>query len=133
MGFADDVRASLIRINARQSEKLQQDIQDLFVKVVDYSPSQLIGSKFAHGVLKNQWYPQINGVSSVSGQDADQNGSASLQRIVSTCAEIPKNGDFSISLANNLPYSYRAEALGWGFTPAYGMISRAVVDFGANK
>lgn len=95
--------------------------RELFVSIINLTPSPDHPGKFAHGWLANQWYPDSRGDFSeeLSG-DTDPAGSASLQRVDSFLAKpFFFDMDGTVSLTNNLSYAYRAEAIGWPASDGY--------------
>ncbi len=106
-----------------------------FNYTVEYSPAKP-GSKYAMGLLKNQWYttdgPTLS--SSLSGA-LSQTGVDSLARISSLHGSQFFGKDGTVTLSNNVPHGYRAEKLGWpkeenavwtGTVGPYAMVAKAV-------
>lgn len=115
---------------------------ELFTSVVKLTPSPSNPGQYAKGLLANQWYPAENSASSARSSSIDSNGSGSLDRINA----FAKGGvefyckDGKVVLANNMPYAYRAEVLGWpkednpiwsGKVGPYRMVSRSLIAISA--
>lgn len=127
--FAKSVLQNTKQVQQELNDNIIQFAQEAFVSVVEKSPSKLIGSNYAEGELKNQWYPAANALSSSLTSAKSQVGADSLSRISSMDSWKTFLGkDGYVSLTNNISYAYQAEALGWGYTTPYGMVERAYIE-----
>ncbi len=113
--------------------------RECFALVVHYTPSEFIGSKWAVGHLKNQWYPAEGIVFSTAlTNKTGQRGEGSLLRISALDGAQFLWSDGRVTLANNVRYAYRAEMLGWprnvpntrwtGTVGPYRMVEKAITE-----
>ncbi len=112
--WSDDLQRKLKAKQMEVNNKCYAIAKELFNLVIDKSPSKEINSKWAKGVLKNNWL--VNEGSAFKDgypRAGDQSGSGAKQEVASLSglAFYGKNG--TITFSNNLPYAYRAEKLGW--------------------
>ena len=123
-GFSDSINKNIAKILKHVDAKCYSISFQLFTSIVHLSPSPSNPGEFAQGWLANQWYPQAgSGFSSELDDSISPNGSASLSRITALANSNTFLGkDGAMTLANNVPYSYRAEKLGWLEAPWAGKI-----------
>lgn len=125
--FADSVRANAQKSLARVNVKCYEIARELFSEVVYRSPSKMIGSKYAHGHLKNQWWPQNGATYNTSLTPAtDQSGSGSINRISMLMGFEFLGKDGVVTLTNSLPYAVQAERIGWARTGPYRMVYTSI-------
>ena len=130
----DSIKIHMEDINKRLTEFTADTLRD----VVEMSPSEPIGSKYAIGLLKNQWYIAFNSRSHQYSEVADQAGTQSLaevQKVIGSKVFLNKDG--FVTFTNKSPYGVFAEKLGWypnpdhphwKGTPPYAMMDRAVTN-----
>lgn len=136
--FADSVRNNSKRIMSSVDSKCYEIAKECFKLTVSYSPSESVGSKWAVGYLKNQWYV-YDGKSFSSGINsvASQSGDDSLRRISQLSGNQFYMKDGAVTLSNNVPHAYRVEVLGWptpkwtGTVMPYRMVARAIAETSA--
>lgn len=141
MGFASSLRLNSRRLMARVNSKCYAIARELFTKVVDLTPSPSHPGPYAEGYLVNQWYPaEGRNFSSELGPEYDTGGDgyASRARIDKLDGYAFNGRDGAVTLANNVEYAYRAEALGWpvsdgwsGKIGPYRMVAKAIQIIGA--
>ena len=135
------MRANTRKIMTRVNLACYRIARELFTKVVDLTPSPSNPGPFAEGYLVNQWYPE-NGTkfSSELGPTYDTGGDgyASRERIDGLHGFAFYGKDGAVTMANNVDYAYRAEALGWpkadgwsGNIGPYRMVAKAIQIIGA--
>ena len=113
-GFADSVLSNASKMLAKVDVQCNAIARDLFLSIVDKTPSPANPGEYATGHLVNQWYPEVDDFSEELSGDTDENGAASRSRIYALNKLFTFLGkDGTLTLTNNLPYAYRAEALGW--------------------
>lgn len=116
--FADSVRMNSDAMLKKVQMKVYVIARTLFIEIVKATPSPTHPGLYAKGLLANQWYPTAgSGFSTESTEETDAQGRDSIDRIVtvidSTSGVQFMGKDGTVTLANNLSYAYRAEALGW--------------------
>jgi len=132
--FAKSVQASTKRTLARVNKACYQIAAELFKSVVELTPSPSNPGPYAIGHLANQWYPSDDGdFSDELSSDTSDSGAGSLSRIATMRGYAFFGRDGIATLANNLSYAYRAEALGWtqkdgwsGTIGPYRMVARSI-------
>lgn len=115
MGFGASVLANGQKLLEKTNDKCLAIAKELFVSIVNLSPSPSNPGSWADGLLANQWYPAIGTFSSEVGTATSPYGAGSLARIanLTTNSEAFFGKDGVITLSNNVSYAYRAEVLGW--------------------
>lgn len=116
--FADSVRASVEKTKLKVDYTVTLIAQDLFKEIVYMTP-------VLDGYLINNWFTKVGGgFSTATSPIPDQSGGGSLLNISSMFQQKPFYGkDGVVTMANNLPYAYRIEYLGWSRMKApYGMV-----------
>ena len=108
--FALNCQKALEAVNA-QCYKITRE---LFLSIVELSPSPDHPGPTAKGVLVNNWFP-VDGpsFSTATTSSRSRNGSQSISRINALQGRSFLGKDGVITLNNNLHYAYRAEVLGW--------------------
>lgn len=129
LSFAADLRAKCDKMLVDVDRQCQHIAYELFTNIVLLTPELT-------GALENNWFPGTGAdfsteTTSVFSKDG---GSQSKARIYSALGKgtfLAKDG--SMTLANNLPYAYRAEVLGWpledgwsGKVGPYAMVGKAM-------
>ena len=112
-GFGASVQANCQKLLKKTNDKCLAIAKELFVSIVNLSPSPSNPGQFADGLLVNQWYPAIGSFSSELGTSESPYGAGSLARIASIDPVAFLGKDNVVTLSNNVHYAYRAEALGW--------------------
>lgn len=135
--FADSIKANIKEVKQEVNDKILGLATYGFTEVVEMSPSEPIGSEYAIGLLKNQWYLSFNSLSSNLSSSTSQSGANSLLEIQKlTGAKTFLGKDGYVSFTNNVPHGERAEFIGWyptetnpdwKGTPPYGMVARAMI------
>lgn len=114
MSFAASVSRNSRRLLVDVNKKCYQIAKELFVKVVQFTPSPVNPGVYAEGHLVNQWYPESGDYFSEElSSELSPNGAGSLARIADLKGLQFYMDDGKLTLANNLSYAYRAEVLGW--------------------
>jgi len=113
MGFADSVKKNSARVLAETNTKCYTIAKELFTRVVKLTPSPANPGRWAEGLLANQWYPAEKDYSGEVGTDTSPNGAASISRVQALNGQVFNKHDGTLTFVNNLPYAYRAEAIGW--------------------
>ena len=143
MGFSESLKIACDSAKEDINKQIIKITKDLFTSIVILTPSPTSEqvAPYAVGLLANQWYPQEGGGYSSSLSSAtNDSGMASLTRIseLSSSKEfLGKDGE--ITMSNNVPYSYRAEYLGWtkpqwsGRSVAHAMIGRSITKIVAEN
>lgn len=140
MSFAEDIRKFVEKSNKEISKNITDTAQQLFTKVVDYSPSY-VGTpqaQFSKGELINNWFPFVNSMSTGIETSFSDTGESSRMRINSIPADSFDKKDGYIALTNNTQWAYRAEYLGWeaptwsGRVGAYAMVRKAMNEVSTN-
>jgi len=112
--FSDSIRSQSNRVLSEVNQKGYKIAKELFSLTVQLTQSKANPGKFAEGYLANQWWPNTGKVFNVAMDgSASPNGSGSLQRISTLAGTEFLGKDGALTLANNVPYSFRAEYLGW--------------------
>lgn len=132
--FAMQVLLNNDKVLSGINGKCYKIAKELFTTVVDLSPSPTNPGPFAKGELVNQWYPEAGGdYSEELSPDLSADGAGSRARINALKGFEFLGHDGVLTLTNNLPYAYRAEALGWpvadgwsGKIGPYRMVARSV-------
>jgi hypothetical protein len=127
--FADSIKANIKEIQQEVNTKILAEASRTFTDVTTGTPSSWQQSKWAEGLLVNQWYTAQNSLSSEQNGSKDLHGTASLNRanaILSWKTFLGKDG--YVSFTNNVSYAYQAEALGWKYTDKYAMVEKAMID-----
>lgn len=138
--FMSSLTTNIAKIEKHINDKCYKITIELFLKIVELTPSPVNPGKHAEGVLVNQWYPKEGkGFSDAVGDEKSPNGAASRQRIVALrggTAFLRKNG--RITLSNNVHYAVRAEKIGWpvadgwsGKVGPYRMVALALQQIAA--
>lgn len=112
--FADSIKANIKQLEQEINDKIISIASYGFREIVNESPSESIGSEYAQGWLKNQWYVSFDSPSSNMTTKTDQSGANSIAQInsLSTSTKFFKK-DGSLFFTNNVPHGYRTEVLGW--------------------
>lgn len=113
MGFADSLKASSAKVMEDVNTKCYTIAKELFTRVIQLTPSPSNPGRYAEGLLANQWYPLETNFSDEVGTDLSDNGAASIDRVQSLTGKLFTKKDGTLTFANNLPYAYRAEVVGW--------------------
>jgi hypothetical protein len=141
LGFAASIRVNSDAVLLKVNKVAYRIAWELFTSIVHLTPSPTQPGAFAKGLLANQWYPSVGTPSGEVGTDTSDTGSASLSRI----NEFVANGkeflgkDGVLILSNNLPYSGRAESVGWleapwsGKVRPYRMVARSLIAVAATN
>lgn len=126
MSLSQGISKFATKVTMQASASINKIAEEYFLKHVDYSPSKdsTPEAYYSKGVLINSWFPSIGkSPSSVVGTVANTNGTDSRERIKAMFAQNPFWGnDNTVTLANNVSWSYRADRIGWprGLDPATG-------------
>jgi hypothetical protein len=132
--FSDSLKANSAKLLETINNKCYDRAFELFNMVISLTPSPEHPGPWAKGLLANQWYPN-NGpdFSAEVGSATSDDGSESRQRLVTELLGTEFEGkDGVVTMANNLPYAYRAEKLGWptpqwsGSIGPYAMVSMSI-------
>src|ERR1044071_4040041 len=113
MGFADSLKKNSDKLLADVNTKCYKIAKELFVRVVQLTPSPSNPGRWAEGLLANQWYPFETTFSDEVGTNLSPNGAESISRVMSLNGTIFTKKDGTLTFVNNLPYAYRAEVTGW--------------------
>lgn len=124
MGFGASVQLNGQKLLKKTNDKCLAIAKELFVSIVNLSPSPINPGAFADGLLVNQWYPAIGSFSSELGASESDYGAESLARIAAISPVAFMGKDNMVTLSNNVHYAYRAEALGWPITPGTNWTGR---------
>ena len=117
--FADSVRMNSDAMLKRIQIQIYTIARQLFIEIVQATPSVTHPGYYAKGLLANQWYPQLGaGFSPEATEETDDGGRDSINRIVTEIDVLSSNPQFlgkdgTVTLTNNLPYAGRAESVGW--------------------
>jgi hypothetical protein len=139
MGFAASVRQNTSRMIARVDYAIQARARKLFTHIVDLTPSPANGAPFSKGLLANQWYVAVNGISDELSSSCSPSGADSISRINSIPVGVWRSADGFVSMANNVDYAFQAEYIGWlpprwtGRQGPYAMVSSGFAAAGAMK
>ncbi len=134
--FADSVRANTRKIMRTVNAQCLTIARELFLSIISLTPSPNHPGPYAAGWLANQWYPELGSdFSEELGGDLDAAGGGSITRVEAMLgnAMVFLEQDGSVTLTNNLPYAYRAEAVGWpahdgykGDIGPYRMVAKSI-------
>jgi hypothetical protein len=115
MGFGASVLANGQKLLEKTNDKCLAIAKELFVSIVNLSPSPIHPGSWADGLLVNQWYPAVGSFSNQVGTSTSPYGAESIARIYNLTDNSTafKGKDGMVTLSNNVSYAYRAEALGW--------------------
>lgn len=134
LSFADDLKAKCDKMLVEVDRQCQHIAFELFTNIVILTPELT-------GALENNWFPGtgVDFSTETTSVFSKDGGSQSKARIYSALGKgtfLTKDG--SMTLANNLPYAYRAEVEGWpegegangyrwsGQVGPYAMVDRAM-------
>lgn len=92
------------KIAVRNTQRLNKAGRESFIAATQ---SVMFKSPVDKGTFKNNWFTEINGISSKTTDGVDKSGQARLDDAVSNCMKI-KAGDY-ISFVNSLPYAIPLE------------------------
>lgn len=145
MGFAEDILKFKEKATLQASTSCNKAVETLFNNVVELSPnSPTRQGKYSTGVVKGNWYSEINGYNNTVGVNPDPSGASSYSRIKATLAAQPFLGkDSMVSLSNSTPWIKYVEYVGWpkdysgnssgwkwtGKQGPYSMVSTAIANF----
>jgi len=138
MDFTKSLLANIEMVKQEMNKEIISTTQELFNKVVDYSPTQveaIYPGVWATGLFANSWQVGVNQIDSTVGASADESASASKSKIqgLSSLKEFMYNDGF-ISFTNNLDYADRVEYLGWNVTGPYAPVRQGITYImGAKK
>ena len=126
--FADSIGKNILKINTEVNDKITFVAQDLFTGIIKDTPVGSPPRDNHPGLLKNNWFTAVNTFSTATTDIQDAGGSGSMLNVDSLKQEdYFFNKDSSLTMSNNLDYSYRAEAIGWrdigGNTDPYLMVA----------
>lgn len=132
--FSSSLKGCVKNTLSRVNSQCYAIARDLFLKVVEFTPSPEHPGPYAKGHLANQWYPSDDGDFSEELSSAtSRTGSDSISRITGMQGFACFGRDGKLTLTNNLSYAYRAEAAGWpasggwsGNSTPYRMVARAI-------
>lgn len=137
--FIASLTSNIQNLKAEVNRKVYNISIELFLRIVERTPSPSNKGHQARGLLANQWYVSSgNNFSSSLGSSISNTGSDSVSRINAMRGGRVfdgKNG--TVTLANNVPYAYRAEMLGWpapdwtGTVGPYRMVALSLQEIGA--
>lgn len=135
LNFGASIAANCEKLKRKVNDQCLHIAKELFLKVVEGSPSPLNPGPYADGLLVNQWYPAIGGVSGSVGSDTSPYGAGSIARIHALFSGSTEfySKDGMISLSNNVHYAGLAESIGWqpprwNGRPGYFMVLKALQD-----
>ena len=114
--FSISIKASIDNILKDVNDKLVIVTEDLFVGIIQDTPVATVPyqGEFHPGLLKNNWFTEVNSTSSETTSVADPSGSGSISNVQSVLQANPfLKGDVKVTMTNNQDYAYRAEMLGW--------------------
>lgn len=137
--FANSLRANSHKLMQEVNHNCYAIAKECFVRAIHYTPSKFLGSQWAIGYLKNQWYVSNGLVFDTSlSSSADHRGSGSLLRVAKLGGAQFLWGDGAVTMTNNVKYAYRAEMLGWpagvlgtrwtGTVGPYRMVYKAITE-----
>ena len=140
-GFAESIRRGNEAVLLKVNKEVYRIVWELFTSVVQLTPSPSNPGPWAKGLLANQWYPSVGeGVGNL-GTDTNDIGADSLNRVNAFVRDgkefVGKDG--KVSLTNNVPYAYQAEAIGWmppqwtGRSKAARMVARSLMNVAAKN
>lgn len=131
--FMADLARNIQRLKVEVNQKVYSIGIELFLRIVERTPSPTNKGYFAKGLLVNQWYPTDGpSFSSNLGSSISPNGADSVARIKALRGGIQFVGkDGKITLVNNVPYAYQAEMLGWAATGPYRMVALSLQEVAA--
>ena len=127
--FADSIKANVKEVKQDINKQILYQASEMFKDVTIGTPSAWQSSKYATGLLINQWYTAQNSLSSEETDSKDLHGVASLNRannILTWKTFLGKDG--YVSFTNNVSYAYQAEVQGWNQTAPYRMVELALID-----
>lgn len=133
MSFGQSVALNSAKLLADVNTKCYKIAKELFYRVVELTPSPANPGRWAEGYLANQWYPAENDFSGDLDMATSRNGAQSISRIQAMNGQVFYQGDGILTLANNLPYAYRAEVIGWPKEEGYNGGQRHEVSGGYNN
>lgn len=130
MSFGQSVALNSARLLATVNTKCYAIAKELFYRVVELTPSPANPGRWAEGYLANQWYPAEGDFSGDLDMATSRSGANSINRIRAMNGQVFYQGDGILTMANNLPYAYRAEAIGWPKEEGYNGGQRREVSGG---
>jgi hypothetical protein len=126
---SNNVYAVLTKVNA----DVHKIARELFTLTVDLTPSPSNPGPYATGHLADQWYPEVGDFSDELSPSTSSDGAGSKSRIAAVIGSTFFGKDGKLTFTNNVPYAYRAEAVGWpiedgwsGRQGPYRMVARAI-------
>lgn len=137
--FAQSIFLNSAKIMEDVNKKVYQISRELFLRIVDLTPSPAHPGETAKGLLVNNWFP-VDGPSFSSEKTSQKSpyGAGSIGRISALAGKQFLRQDGSVTLSNNLDYAYRAEVLGWpkedgwsGRVGPYRMVAKSIQTIAA--
>ncbi len=134
LSFAADLKAKCDKMLVEVDRQCQHIAFELFTNIVLLTPELT-------GALANNWFPGTGAdfsteTTSVFSKDGGSSSKARIYAALGKGTFLGKDG--SMTLANNLPYAYRAEVLGWpledgwsGKVGPYHMVEQAMKETAA--
>ena len=125
--FSDSVKANVQKINRQTSDNAIKIVHELFYTIISRTP-------VLDGYLINNWFTTRGTTpSSATSTIADKTGGGSRLNVKSLSqSDLFYGKDHSVTMANNSPYAYRIEYLGWSRVKApYGMVGVSLMNVAA--
>lgn len=147
MSWATEIDKWCKKVPVEVNNSISFKAAGVFNEVVELSPnSPTRTGPFSSGIVKGNWFPSVNSISSNVSTNPDPSGATSYSRIKAVLATMPWwNKDASVSLSNSTPYIRFVEYIGWpknypnpsgwkwsGVGP-YAMVQTAIVNFKARN
>ena len=134
--FADGIKASVKKQLEQLNARIITQSEEMFRKVVDYSPVNMTPYADKRGELKNNWWvgSGVGQYNRTYSSAFDENGTSSYNQAASLRDSrefLGKDGE--VSFTNSVPYVLLAESVGWmppqwrGTAP-YAMVLKAMND-----
>jgi hypothetical protein len=138
--MADEIKKALLASIEKSKEDVKKQVetiaQNFFEDVIQGSPVQKGDLVANWNAATNAFDVSINQITTNQFAKVNEAGAkgAAIAKMKASISwkDIKGDGDY-FSLTNATPYAYRAEMLGWAGTPAYGMVSKALVRLGSQK
>lgn len=140
MSFAAAIKAFEEKALLQANKSVCKAFEYLGTQSVDLTKDGKINiGGFSNGDIANNWHVSVGGLTMVVPNGPDLSGAASLARIRSLEGSLPfYKKDNTVFLTNVMPYSFRANYLGWplgkgtnnwnwtGKVLAYGFVGQAI-------